>query len=143
MVIPCRLPAVEEERYRNMPVRENLPTTINTRIRFVGMEDFEREVLKEKRPVLVLCMHRDQDFNVQIELIERVTDRSYGERMSLCLLEQDSIEVFKENYRVSGTPTFLLFSEGKEVNRFLGMVETHTFEDFLSRTLVFYKGTEE
>lgn len=104
-------------------------------IRSIGLEDFEKEVIKENVPVLVLCMHRDLDFPGQIEVVERITAKMYGNRLKLLLLEEDSVEVFRKNYGVSGTPTFLIFSDGREMNRLLGQVDPRTLEEFLSRTL--------
>ena len=108
----------------------------------VGLEDFGKEVLQERKPVLILCMHRDPDFLVQIEVVERITAKMYGNRLKLRLLEEDSVEVFRKNYGVSGTPTFLIFSGGREMNRLLGQVDPRTLEEFLSQTLVFDKEVE-
>lgn len=101
----------------------------------MGLDDFEKEVLQERKPVLILCMHRDPDFPGQIEVVERITAEVFGNRLKLLLLEEDSVEVFRKNYGVSGTPTFLIFSDGREMNRLLGQVDPRTLEEFLSRTL--------
>jgi len=111
-------------------------------IRSVGLEDFEKEVLKERMPVFILCMHRDPDFLGQIEVIERIAAKTCGDRLKLRLLEEESVEVFRKNYGVGGTPTFLIFSGGREMNRLLGQVDPRTLEEFLSRTLVCDKGGE-
>ena len=57
---------------------ESLST--NDLIRSIGADKFVREVLEESRPVLVLCMHRDSEFQAQIDIIEAMC-RSYGERL--------------------------------------------------------------
>ncbi|MBW1782966.1 MAG: thioredoxin family protein [Deltaproteobacteria bacterium] len=104
-------------------------------IRSVGLEDFDREVLKEKMPVLVLCMHRDPDFSGQLEVIHRVVTKTCGDRLKVCLLKEDSVGVFRETYGVGGTPTFLLFRGGREMSRLLGQAEPGVLKEFLSRTL--------
>ena len=104
-------------------------------IRSIGLEDFEREVLKEKMPVLVLCMHQDSDFHGQIEIIERTTAESYCDRLKVCLLEEESVGVFREKYSVGGTPTFIVFRDGREISRLLGQAESAILQEFLSQTL--------
>ncbi|GAF80641.1 unnamed protein product, partial [marine sediment metagenome] len=109
-------------------------------IRSIGLEDFEKEVLKERIPVLVLCMHRDPDFHGQIEVIERVTAKTYGDRLKVCLLEEESVGVFMEKYGVGGTPTFLIFTGGREMSRLLGQAEPGILKEFLFRTLACDEG---
>jgi len=111
-------------------------------IRSIGLEDFEREVLKEKMPVLVLCMHQDPDLHGQIELVEHITAKTYGDRVKMCLLEEESVEVFRETYGVSGTPTFLIFTGGREMSRLLGQADPEILKEFLSQTLAGDKGGE-
>lgn len=113
-----------------------------TSIRSIGLEDFEKEVLKETMPVLVLCMHRDSDFQRQIEVIERITAKTYGDRLKVCLLEEESVGVFRKRYGVGGTPTFLIFTGGREMSRLLGQAEPEILKEFLSQTLACDKGGE-
>lgn len=105
-------------------------------IYLIGLEDFEHEVLKEKIPVLVLCMHQDPEFRTQVEIVERIKDEIYGDELKICLLEEESVGVFKTKYNVSGTPTFLVFSNGKEIARMLGQTEPAILKEFLFQTLI-------
>jgi len=105
-------------------------------IRLVGPEDFEEEVLKKKWPVLVLCIHNDLEIEGQIEVVKDVTAKAHAEKLDVCLLEDECIGIFREKYKVGGTPTFLIFDKGREIGRLLGQAETATLEEFLSRTLV-------
>jgi len=68
-------------------------------------------------------MRRDPDFPGQIDVVERIAAKSHGKRMRLRLLEEDSVEVFRKNYGVGGTPIVLIFSGGKIMNRLLGQVD--------------------
>ena len=111
----------------------------NDFIRSIGADNFVREVLEESRPVLVLCMHRDSEFQGQIDITEGLC-KSYGERLKACLIEDESIRVFKENFNVKGTPTFMIFIRGTEEGRMLGQAEQQTLEDFVSRTLKLNRG---
>ena len=105
-------------------------------IYLIGLEDFENEVLKEKIPVLVLCMHQDPEFYSQIEIVDRIKDEIYGGGLKICLLEEESLGVFKTKYNVGGTPTFLVFSNGKEIARMLGQIEPAILKEFLFETLI-------
>jgi hypothetical protein len=100
----------------------------------IGLDNFQKEVLEESSPVLVLCMLRDSEFQEQIEIISR-TCNSYGENLKICLIEEEFIETLKENFDVEGTPTLLIFTGGLEKGRMLGQAEQKSLEDFLSRTL--------
>lgn len=116
---------------------ESLST--NDFIRSIGLDDFHKEVLEESSPVLVLCMHRDFEFQGQIDIIEGIC-KSYGERLKVCLIEDEFIGAFKEKFDVKGTPTFMIFIGGTEKGRMLGQVEQKAFEDFVSRTLSLDRG---
>lgn len=112
----------------------------NDFIRSVGADSFVRDVLEESRPVLVLCMHRDSEFQKQINIIEGIC-RRYGERLKACLMvEEEFIGTFKEKLNVKGTPTFMIFIGGTEKGRMLGQAEENVFKDFVSRALSLDRG---
>ncbi|MCF8142879.1 MAG: thioredoxin family protein [Deltaproteobacteria bacterium] len=109
--------------------------SIKKGIRLVGSEDFEYEVLKKKAPVLVMCIRNDSEIEGQVEMVNHVTAKLYGERLHVCLLAEECLGIFSERYKVSGTPTFLIFNDGKETGRLLGQVDGTTLKEFLSKTL--------
>lgn len=100
----------------------------------VGLDDFHKKVLEESKPVLVLCMHRDSDFQEQIDVIEGVC-RTMVRRLKACLMEEEFIGAFKEKFEVKGTPTVMIFIGGVEKGRMLGQVEQKALKDFVSQTL--------
>ncbi|MBW1731656.1 MAG: hypothetical protein JRH08_14930 [Deltaproteobacteria bacterium] len=103
-------------------------------ILFVGPQNFEKEVIQESRPVLLLCTQRDSDFNKQIEVMETVHS-AFSEKLKACLLEQDFVEVFMEMYDIKGTPTFVMFTGGREKARLLGQIAPETLRNFVLRVL--------
>jgi hypothetical protein len=105
------------------------------------LENFQKEVLEESSPVLVLCMLRDSEFQEQIKVIVS-TCNSYGKNLKVCLIVEEFVEILKENFDVEGTPTFLIFTGGLEKGRMLGKAEQKTFADFLSRTLPIDQGVK-
>lgn len=106
-----------------------------TSILSIGPENFERDVIEENRPVLLLCMYRDAEFQKQIEIVEAL-DNSYGEGLKTRVLEEGFIEVFMERYGIKGTPTFLIFAGGSERGRMLGQASAEALRDFVSQTLL-------
>jgi thioredoxin-like negative regulator of GroEL len=118
---------------------ESVSLSTNDLIRSIGGDSFVKEVLEESRPVLVLCMHRDSEFQAQIDIIEDMC-RSYGDRLKACLIEDEFNGAFKEKFNVKGTPTFMIFIGGTEKGRMLGQVEQKTWEEFVSRILSLDRG---
>jgi len=106
----------------------------NDFITSIGLDNFQKEVLEENRPVLVLCMRRDCEFQKQMDTIGCLST-TYGEKLKVCLLEEEFISAFKEKFDVKGTPTLLIFAGGIEKARMLGQVEHKALKEFLSRTL--------
>jgi len=104
---------------------------METLVRIIRPENFEREVVAEKKPVLVLCMPRDTEFPKQLEVIEDIA-RQYSEELKVGLLQEEFIEAFKKNYEILGTPTFLILVEGKERKRLLGLADQETLTNLIS-----------
>lgn len=101
----------------------------------IGLEDFEKQVIQENRPVLLLCAYRDLDYQKQLDIMEGIYN-SYGEGLVMCVLEEEFIKVFMERYNIKGTPTFLIFVGGCEKGRMLGQADPERLRDFVLETLV-------
>ena len=106
---------------------------METLIRLIRPENFEQEVVTEKKPVLLLCMPRDEEFPNQLKVIENIA-RRYSEELKVGLLQEEFIEAFKKNYEILGTPTFLILVEGKERRRWLGLADQETLTDLISQS---------
>ena len=103
---------------------------METLISLIRPENFEREVVTEKKPVLLLCMPRGEEFPNQLKVIENIA-RKYSEELKVGLLQEEFIEAFKKNYEILGTPTFLILAEGKERRRWLGLADQETITDLI------------
>ncbi|PKN69941.1 MAG: hypothetical protein CVU54_07885 [Deltaproteobacteria bacterium HGW-Deltaproteobacteria-12] len=99
-------------------------------IQLITPDNFSEEVIYEKKPVLLFCMPQDDDFSSQIKSITDIA-RHYGTELKVGYLEEDSIEIFKKRLGFSGTPTYLFFLEGKEINRLLGLTDHTRLEKFV------------
>jgi len=106
---------------------------MKTSVSLIRSENFDREVFAEKKPVLLLCMPRDEEFPQQLKIMEDIATK-YGQELKVGVLEEEFIEVFKKNYRVVGTPTFLLLVEGKEKARMLGLADQAMLTGLISQS---------
>ncbi len=94
-------------------------------VRLIHPDNFEQEFISEEKPLLVLCMPRNEEFASQIQLLESIGAR-YGEELIVGVLDEKFIDAFKRNYRFAGTPTFLILVKGKERGRMLGLADQET-----------------
>jgi hypothetical protein len=106
---------------------------METLIRLIRPENFEQEVVAEKKPVLLLCMPRDDEFPDQLKAVEDIATK-YREGLKVGLLEEEFIEAFKKRYRIVGTPTFLLLVEGEEKGRLLGLANHRMLTTLISQS---------
>jgi len=101
--------------------------------RLIKPNDFENEVLGCDRPVLMACLSRDFRFKEQKEILDSVLE-DYGCSLKLCLRDKETLGDFRK-FGIEGSPTFIIFHEGKEQGRMLGMVERDSLNSFISRIL--------
>ena len=99
-------------------------------IHLITPDNFSDEVINEKKPVLLFCMPQDDDFSSQMKSIKAIS-RQYVTEIKVGYLAEGNIEIFKKRLGFSGTPTFLFFLEGKEVNRLLGLTDHTGLEKFV------------
>jgi len=97
------------------------------------LDNFETEVLKEKRPVLMACLSRDFRYEEQKKILDCVLSE-YGESLKVCLRDKETLGTFRR-FGIEGSPTFIIFHEGKEQGRMMGKVEKDSLNSFISRIL--------
>lgn len=107
-------------------------------ISLIKLDNFNKEVLEEKKPILLLCMTRNDEFQQQMGVIEDIS-KKYGEELKIGLIDEEFIGVFKQKFNIKGTPTFLIFVKGQEKSRMLGEGDQKTLKEFLLRTLKLFK----
>ncbi len=94
----------------------------NSGIHFIGEHNFETAVVGEEKPLLLLCMPRDDQFAQQVNIVME-TAAKYDGRLKVGLVDESFIGPFKKRYNVLGTPTFLILEQGREKNRSLGLAD--------------------
>ena len=115
-------------RLRHGKSNKSLPYSL------IGLDNLEEEILKEKRPVLLLCMPRDETFQVQINILAALAERRSG-TLKVCLLEEEFLSAFSRNFNLKGTPTYIIFINGREKDRLLGHADEDTLAEFLRRVI--------
>ncbi len=103
---------------------------METLVTVIRSEDFGPQVISENKPLLLLCMPRNEEFPAQLKILECIAGKYSGE-LKVGVLEEESIEAFKRNYHVIGTPTFLVLVKGKERGRALGLANEETLTELL------------
>jgi thioredoxin 1 len=101
----------------------------------VTTENFEQEVVKSSQPVLVdfwgpqcgPCL-------ALMPQVEALSEKFQG-RVKMAKVEALKSRRLCLNLKVMGLPTFLLFKEGKEVNRLTGSITIRSIEDALTKVL--------
>jgi len=104
---------------------------MNEPIKKVDEKDFERFVLRSEKPVLV-------DFwaawcgpcRALAPIVEAVADQ-YAESLSVVTLNVDRNPTVAQRYGIRGIPTLILFHQGEEKERIVGVVD----QDEISRTI--------
>ena len=103
-------------------------------IRTIRPENFEDEVIDESKIVLLLCMPHDDAFPRQQHILEEIAG-IYREKIKVVLPEDGSIEVFKKNLNVVGTPTLLILKQGREIGRVWGEIDQEPLIQILLQTV--------
>ena len=103
-------------------------------IHIIRPENYEDLVMSGKVPFLLLCMPHNKAFSKQLEVIEAIAEK-YQDALKVGVLAEESIELFKKNLSIIGSPTFLLLAEGKEENRILGIIDEKSLIDIIDKYL--------
>jgi thioredoxin 1 len=100
----------------------------------VRSEDFESEVSREQRPVLLACFYGEAELRTQLRVVESVSE-GYKDTLKTCVIDEDFLSTLRGALEIVGTPTFLIFHEGEEKSRILGHVDRETLSAFVQQTL--------
>jgi len=95
----------------------------------IGADNFDSEILSEKKPVILAYIRRDYEYKNQIEFLENVS-KEYGDEIKVCLLDEIFARTYK-NLEINGDPTFLGYYEGKEKGRILGKADKEKLISFV------------
>lgn len=91
-------------------------------IHIISEDNFAAAIMREKKPVLLLCMPHDDQFAMQMDIVTETVSKYEGS-IKIALLDESFIGPFKKKYAVPGTPTYLILMKGKEISRSLGLTD--------------------
>lgn len=107
-------------------------------IKLIKLKEFDEEICSEGRPVLILCVRRDYQFSSQTDLIRNLLERAdqgCSIALKVCLMDEESPEEFNDRLDLQGSPAFLLYENGKEKDRLLGVADEARLKGFLRNSL--------
>lgn len=94
-------------------------------------QNFRKEVLKEKKPVLVEFYAVWCGTCSMMEDIFGLVSEEFDGEIKAVRVETERNPLLAARYRIRALPSFLLFSEGKEVLRMTGMMEAGEMAEIL------------
>jgi len=104
------------------------------KIKTLEPQAFDLELQNSREPLLVAFLKRNARFRGQSDVLNDASNE-YRNQVSCYLYDADYLETAKERFRVKGTPTFLLFSGGREVDRLIGESDRETLDDFIRNAI--------
>jgi len=99
-------------------------------IHLINEDNFTAAIVREDKPVLLVCMPRDDQYERQMGIVAETVSGCVNPP-KIGLLEESFIGPFRTRYRVAGTPTFLILQKGVEKNRLLGLADERTLRGFI------------
>lgn len=103
-------------------------------IKTMEPQAFELELRSRIKPFLVAFLRRNERFRAQAEALDGAS-RDHADVLPCYLFDADYLDTAMARYKVKGTPTFLLFSEGREVDRLIGETDRETLDDFIRKAI--------
>ena len=100
--------------------------------KIITSENFETEILKSEKPILIdfwatwcgPCMR-------QGPVVEELAEEGYAEGYSVGKVDVDQEPGLAQQFKIMSIPTLLIFKDGKEVQRFIGLTPKDTLRKFL------------
>lgn len=91
---------------------------------------FDIELQSGSEPFVVAFLKRNERFAEQRKILAKA-EKSNGDRVRCYLFDADYLPTAMDRFDVNGTPTFLLFEQGKEVDRLIGESDGETLDEFI------------
>ncbi|WP_419784970.1 thioredoxin family protein [Pseudodesulfovibrio sp.] len=99
-------------------------------LKMLEPQSLEVELQCSGSPLLVAFLKRNDRFRDQRQALEEAAFR-FQDKVRCFLYDTDYLDMMMNQFQVKGTPTFLLFLDGVEVDRLIGESDLETLEDFI------------
>lgn len=103
-------------------------------IKTLEPQAFDVELQGSGKPLLVAFLKRNERFRKQSRILDDAS-KGYGKRLRCYLYDADYLDTAMERFMVKGTPTYLLFEGGREVDRLIGETDRETLDDFIRNVI--------
>ncbi|ACL04330.1 thioredoxin family protein [Desulfatibacillum aliphaticivorans] len=97
-------------------------------------DELKAVILDESRPLLMACMLKNEIYHEQMALVEQAV-KQFEDALGVFVISKELMSCFCEKFNVKGTPTFLFFNNGKEMDRILGCMSRESLMEFITRNL--------
>jgi len=114
----------------NCTIPRGVILTDGKRVKTLEPQAFDIELHSSHEPFLVAFLKRNERFPGQSKVLGDAS-REHGDKVHCYLYDADYLDTAMERFKVKGTPTFLLFSDGREVDRLIGESDRDTLDDFI------------
>lgn len=108
--------------------------TDGNRIKTLEPQAFDLELSSSREPFLVAFLKHNDRYRDQSRILDDAS-RKYGNRIHCFVYNSDYLDPAMDRFMVKGTPTFLLFSEGREIDRLMGESDQETLDDFIRNAI--------
>lgn len=103
-------------------------------VRVIEPQAFDLELQDGRDPFLVAFLKRNERFANQKGVLAEVEKRN-NNAVRCYLFDADYLPTAMDRFNVGGTPTFLLFDKGREVDRLIGESDDETLDDFIKHVV--------
>ena len=97
-------------------------------------DELKSIIQDESRPFLMACMLKNEIYHEQMAIVEQAA-KEFEHVLGAFVISKELMSCFCETFIVKGTPTFLFFNNGKEVDRILGCASRESLMEFVNRNL--------
>jgi thioredoxin-like negative regulator of GroEL len=84
------------------------------------------------KSVLAAFMRINHGFAEQIASLREVYG-DFANQLDVCLVDESSLPMVEKRFTIMGTPTYLLFRNGKELGRYLGYARPEALREFVGK----------
>lgn len=102
-------------------------------VKTITPQEFDLE-LHGVQPFLLAFLKRNERFRAQSRALDEAA-RRHARSLSCYIYSQDYLDTGMQRFVIKGTPTFLLFSGGREVDRLIGDSDPETLDEFICGSL--------
>lgn len=104
-------------------------------VKTIEPQAFDIELQASREPFLVAFLKRNERFRSQSQALDEAS-KDFQDKVRCFLYDVDYLNTAMDRFRVKGTPTFLFFSDGREVNRLIGESDRETLDEFIQNSIV-------